>query len=132
MSDRGFDVEQEADRVPGRRLARIGIAGVVITMIAIVIGAALLGRDQGRIGGGPAELAGHPGAVAPPTIGMIEQTLLDDPPRGVDKRAAQEERLKGYGWVDRANGVAHIPIGRAIDLMIDQYAGDAAVDGGAP
>jgi hypothetical protein len=132
MSGRGFDVEQEEDRVPGPRLARIGIGSVVITAIAIVVGAALLGRDQGRVGGGPAALAGHPGAIAPPAIGMIEQTLLEDPPRGVDKRAAQEERLTSYGWVDRAHEVAHIPIGRAMDLVIDEAAGEASVDGGAP
>lgn len=31
---------------------------------------------------------------------------------------AVREHLGGYGWVDRASGVVHIPITRAIDLMI--------------
>ena len=28
------------------------------------------------------------------------------------------EHLDGYGWVDRAAGVVHIPIARAMDLML--------------
>jgi hypothetical protein len=27
------------------------------------------------------------------------------------------ERLSHYGWVDRAAGIAHIPIDRAIDIL---------------
>ena len=45
-----------------------------------------------------------------------------------DERAAyfaeKERQLHGYGWVDRAAGVGHIPIDVAIDLLAD--------DGGAP
>lgn len=32
-------------------------------------------------------------------------------------QTAARERLENYGWVDRAHGVAHIPIGRAMDLV---------------
>jgi hypothetical protein len=31
--------------------------------------------------------------------------------------ATARERLETYGWVDRAQGVAHIPIERAMDLV---------------
>jgi hypothetical protein len=31
-------------------------------------------------------------------------------------RAAEERRLTSYGWVDRSNGVARIPIDRAMQL----------------
>lgn len=34
-----------------------------------------------------------------------------------EKRRADEERLAGYGWVDREQGVVHIPIERAMDLV---------------
>jgi hypothetical protein len=34
-----------------------------------------------------------------------------------DMRAAEDQILNGYGWVDQAHGVAHIPIDRAIDLL---------------
>lgn len=38
--------------------------------------------------------------------------------RGI--RAAEEARLKSYGWVDRGTGVAHIPIERAIEILTEK------------
>ena len=37
-------------------------------------------------------------------------------------RDAQTVELDSYRWVDKANGVAAIPIDRAIDLVIDDVA----------
>jgi len=34
-----------------------------------------------------------------------------------DMRAAEEQILHGYGWVDQANGVTRIPIDRAMELL---------------
>jgi len=34
-----------------------------------------------------------------------------------DMRAAEEQILTGYGWVDQAHGVVRIPIDRAMDLL---------------
>jgi len=34
-----------------------------------------------------------------------------------DMRAAENQILTGYGWVDQAHGVVRIPIDRAIDLL---------------
>jgi hypothetical protein len=33
-------------------------------------------------------------------------------------RAAEIERLSSYGWVDRKAGIVHIPIDRAIELIV--------------
>jgi hypothetical protein len=35
-------------------------------------------------------------------------------------RAAQEETLHSYSWVDRANGKVRIPIERAMDLLVER------------
>jgi hypothetical protein len=35
-------------------------------------------------------------------------------------RAAQEDALNSYGWVDRANGKVRIPIDRAMDLLLER------------
>ena len=32
-------------------------------------------------------------------------------------RAREEERLSTYGWIDRPNGVVHIPIDRAMEIV---------------
>ena len=35
-------------------------------------------------------------------------------------RATEESDLTTYGWVDRKNGVVHMPIDRAIDLTLER------------
>lgn len=35
-------------------------------------------------------------------------------------RANEDARLHTYGWVDRKAGVVHIPIERAMDLLLDR------------
>lgn len=44
-------------------------------------------------------------------------------------RHEMAERLDGYGWVDKATGVAHIPIDEAMDLLVQQ--GSVAAVGSA-
>ena len=35
-------------------------------------------------------------------------------------RAMEEANLTTYGWADRKNGIVHIPIDRAIDLILQR------------
>ncbi len=66
----------------------------------------------------------HPSPDAPSRI-AFKTEMLAPPPRlqanpRVDLRAynaAQADQLQHYGWVDRAAGVAHIPIERAMELV---------------
>ena len=37
-------------------------------------------------------------------------------------RAEEDARLTSYGWVDRDDGLVHIPIGRAVDLLAERAA----------
>jgi hypothetical protein len=37
-------------------------------------------------------------------------------------RARQSAALDGYGWVDRGNGIVHLPISRAMDLLLERGA----------
>ena len=46
-------------------------------------------------------------------------------------RAQQAGALDRYGWVDRGNGVVHIPISRAMDLVLER-GGLPARPGAAP
>lgn len=47
---------------------------------------------------------------------------LQEKPREDLKRLRAEERriLQGYGWVDQQRGVVHIPIERAMELLLQQ------------
>ena len=40
-----------------------------------------------------------------------------------DFEAAESNRLSSYGWMDRSNGVVHIPIERAMDLIAQRGVG---------
>ncbi len=129
----GFEVRQEADVVADRSLIRIGIFVLVVSVVAVGVAALLLGKDQAGLAGGPAERVKTEGSVAPPTLGLIEQTLIEHEARGVDERRVEEERLHRYGWVDRARGVAHIPIEEAMDMVVAESARAGGVaDGGSP
>ena len=35
-------------------------------------------------------------------------------------RAAENEKLASYGWVDKEGGVTHIPIDRAMEVMLQR------------
>jgi len=55
--------------------------------------------------------------VSEPPLPRLEETPVLDLAR---ERAAEEQKLNSYGWVDKSQGVAHIPIDRAIDLLGQQ------------
>jgi hypothetical protein len=55
------------------------------------------------------------------------QTVFPDPKLEEDERTqlsgirtAEEKMLYSYGWVNEQNGVVHIPIERAIDLIVQR------------
>jgi mono/diheme cytochrome c family protein len=67
-------------------------------------------RDRNGAGDSPSAAArGSPSAVDDRT--KIEQAWKDQ-----DRMVHQ--RLDGYGWINRAAGVAHIPIDRAMELIV--------------
>jgi hypothetical protein len=48
----------------------------------------------------------------------IPEATPDDTLRQL--RATEETALTTYGWVDRDNGIVHIPIDRAMDLILQR------------
>jgi hypothetical protein len=72
----------------------------------------------------------------PPKPVMVEATLdpippgprlQSAPPADMDEmRARDKQALTTYGWVDQANGVARIPIDRAMSIVLEKGIGSAA------
>ncbi len=64
---------------------------------------------------------------APKTFAMIDSTSLPPLPRlQADPHVSlvpfvegEEEKLSRYGWVNKDSGIVHIPIERAMELMVD-------------
>lgn len=61
----------------------------------------------------------------PPTPNLQKQPFKDV----YQLRAAENKKLSEYGWVDKDGGVTHIPIDRAMEVML-QRGFPARADGG--
>jgi hypothetical protein len=64
----------------------------------------------------------------PPAPPLAETRRVPPPPRlqvapeqDLDQyRTGEETKLNSYGWVDKGAGVVHIPIDRAMDLLVEK------------
>lgn len=93
------------------------IAGFVLIILGGIAWAwDMYHETADRLGGFPKAEILEP---APRTISGINQTpiLLDR--EGQRLREAQRARLESFGWVNQEEGVVHIPIGDAIDRVVE-------------
>ena len=66
---------------------------------------------------------GEPAENSPiPQFGMLHQTLFETVSDAKELNALSSARLNSYGWVDEQKTVAHIPIERAMALVVKQRA----------
>lgn len=85
----------------------IGLVFLCILSLGLLFG--LFQYFQSMDGGKPAVIA-----VKLPPAPTLERTPVQDL-KAI--RAAEDEVLNSYGWVDQQKGVVRIPIARAIDLL---------------
>ncbi len=104
----------EDDHVESRTVVLVGVGALLSFTVAALAVMAYLRLD----------VAGRPAPTLPPELGqtkiaLVEQSLFFDGNllRGEKDRAARLARLQAWGWVDRARGVAHIPIEEAMTLV---------------
>jgi hypothetical protein len=110
------EVEHEHSDVNVRAIVSFALALVVV---AAVLQVALYGMlrlmEWNALRNDPAR---HPLATQQPP-GPPEPRLQPDPVSDLAKmRAAEEQRLNSYGWVDKEKGVVHIPIEQAMELVV--------------
>jgi len=116
----------EEDRIASRTIALVGAGGLVLFLAAALATMAFLSTRNQR----------HEWRPLPPELGRSKIGLVEQDPffegvplRGDRDRAARQARLDGWGWVDRARGLAHIPIAEAMSLVA---AGVRPPGGGEP
>jgi len=103
MIDPGL--RQEAERIHAVVIWLVGLGGALASALLVVIAWWLVV---------PPPAAEHPPAQPSP----LEHGLFDRAAGGNEARAAGEQRLERYEWVDRKTRVVRIPIERAIDAVV--------------
>ncbi len=102
---------QDTDRLPTTRILQVIGVTLVVATVAVVVSAFL-----GRVGG-----EYPPKEIYPPApSGTLSTSLLPTADHGGQVRREQRAILQRYGWVDREHGIAHIPIARAMDLVLER------------
>jgi hypothetical protein len=114
MTEHKTGVRSEEDRIATGKILVVGIASLVLFFLAGL--ATVMFFNAVRVA--------RPGPPIPADLGsskiaMVEQQLFDRSRRGELDRTAREERLRSYGWVDRRQGVVHVPIDRAMELVAE-------------
>jgi hypothetical protein len=106
-------LQQEPDRVPTRRLAAIGMVGLVV-----FAGGALWSStvQRGATGSVRSDTAPRPALAGQREVGMVYQPRFDEGIAAAKNEEARR-RLDSAGWVDRDAGVAHVPIEQAMDIV---------------
>jgi hypothetical protein len=120
----GHGVAQEPDDVPVGKVLKVGLWGVVITLVCVGLSVVFLHQDEASV---PAPRE-HTARLDDDTkgVGILELALYyarGERPDGAAQKlkAAKEAELRSYGWVDEKAGIIHIPIERAFDQVIDGY-----------
>jgi hypothetical protein len=104
----------ELSDLPPGKIALFGAALAVVIILVVVVTYFLnTGFNASQRRREPPQSPFSFGPQTPPEPRLITQPGADFS----SMRAAEKEFLSSYGWVDRDKGIAHIPIGEAIDIL---------------
>jgi hypothetical protein len=99
-----------------RTFAWFGVALVAMTLVALFAMSVMfnyLNRRAQSLDPDPSPLQEANERRPPPTPNLQVRPEVDL----ATLRAKETARLHGYGWVDQSQGIAHIPIERAIEIV---------------
>ena len=103
------------DIVPSRLVLKIfvGVVMIGVALCAVAYGVLELREWQLR----PSRSFPERDLPPPHRVAEIREEAFDVVPPLPASSTAAEERLHGYGWVDRSRGIVRIPIERAMELV---------------
>jgi hypothetical protein len=102
----------EEDRISTPRILTVGVGSLVVFLLSSWIVVAYFRHEMSVASPPPI-----PKEIGRSKLGMVEQQLFESARRGARDREVRLERLRSFGWVDHGQGVAHIPIDEAMDLV---------------
>jgi hypothetical protein len=99
-----------------RSLIHFGL-GLFLVLVVVMVGMKWVFDYFGRVQQlGPPATPFEQGRTLPPM-----PRLQAEPEQDLARlRQQQEEAVDSYGWVDRNRGVVHIPVARAMDLLLER------------
>ena len=109
------DVTYEKRDVNTRTILYFVLGLFLVLAVTIISVRGLFGYFSATQNLGPGASPFDNSRALPPT-----PRLQVDPGADLDQvRGAQEEMLNSYGWLDKASGTVHVPIDRAMDMLIE-------------
>src|SRR4051794_25878336 len=129
MSQHGHEEphgQQAEDEIQYGKIIKVGVISLVIFAAATVWAAIIMSRHTAQVHAESGE-ASRPTEIGRPEIGIVDQVPFITDHRIELWRAEKAARLNGYGWVDKAKGIAHVPIEKALDAVAT-----GALPAGAP
>jgi len=108
--------EAEQDKIDFRKVIAVGVVSLIIFAIASWWAATILHGERSALG--PRVEWKAPTELGSAEIGIVDQVPFEGDQRLQKWKAERAEWLNGYGWTDRARGIAHIPIDRAMDEIV--------------
>jgi hypothetical protein len=108
------EVRHEVLDVNAWAVGKFGIALVLLCIFALAILVGVFRYFMAQNGGKLPERELNVDARQLPVEPRLQRTPILDLQRF---KAAEDQILNGYGWVDQQHGVVHVPIDRAIDLL---------------
>lgn len=99
-----------------KKIILVGVGSLVIFAVGIIWAYFLMVGQRKEID--EAGRAAPPKELGKPEIGIVDQVLFSHDNRLELWKAERAKKLSSYGWVDRAKGVAHMPIEQAMQKVI--------------
>lgn len=113
---RGPSGHELSDLSP-RNISIFGVGLTVLVILALLAGYAMMSwlrASAARRAEPPSALVFVPDPVAGPKLETRTGRAL------AAMRAQEESRLRSYGWIDQEKGIVHIPIERAMEILVER------------
>lgn len=105
---------QSEDQIDFKKVVAVGAGSLVLFAICTVWAVVILRNETGRLE--DERGVGVKGvAIGKDEIGIVDQVHFDTDQRLDKWQKERHTRLHDYGWVDRARGIIHIPIAKAME-----------------
>lgn len=107
----------EPDRIPWGVVALVAAISLGVFFVGTLWATWILKSNAGWLRQTPAS---PPTEIGKAEVGMVDQRIFEQELGAERLRLDGRARLESYGWVDRERGVIHVPVERAMELILEE------------